>query len=322
MVNKNKNELKNFFTKLLISPQRRLNFLLFSVFLLILPVQNSYASLEFEVGRPVIRQLDFKVSEPETYPVHTGTPAPALSTRSAIVVDVDSKAVLYLKNPDQPFFPASTTKMMTAIVARQVYDLDQIITVPEDIEAIGQVMELEVDEKITVENLLYGLLIASGNDAAEVLAQSNPEGREVFIGKMNEKAKELRLEKTTFKNPSGIEEDSHVSTTHDLAILAAEFLGDPLLSKIVKTKAITITDESGQIGHELENINELLGKVRGLKGVKTGWTENAGECLVSYVERDGRKIITVVLGSADRFGETEKLIEWAYGNHQWEEIKY
>jgi len=321
MVNKNKNELKNFLANLLITPQRRLNFLLFSVFLLILPVQNSYASLEFEVGRPVVRQLDYKVSEPQAYPIHTGVPAPALFARSAIVVNVDSKATLFFKNPDTPLFPASTTKMMTAIIAREVYDLDQAITVPEGIESIGQVMELEPGEKVTVENLLYGLLVASGNDAAEVLAQSGPEGREAFIDKMNEKAKSFRLEKTTFKNPSGIEDDGHVSTTHDLAILAAEFLKDPLFSKIVKTKAITITDESGQIGHELENINELLGKVRGLKGVKTGWTENAGECLVAYVERDGRKIITVVLGSSDRFGETEKLVEWAFANHSWQKIK-
>ena len=315
-----KNELKKFTFKLLASPQRRLNFLLFSLFLLFFPVQNSYASLDFEIKRPLVRNIDYKLSEPEIYPIHTGVNAPLLSARSAIVVDVDSKAVLLAKNPNAQLFPASTTKMMTAIITRQTFDINQIITVPEEFEAIGQTMKLESKEKITIENLLYGLLVASGNDTADVLSISDPEGKQKFIKKMNEKAKQLRLEKTVFKNSSGIEQAGHISSTHDLAILAAEFLKDPLLSKIVKTRKITVSDESGEIEHEMENINELLGKVRGLKGIKTGWTANSGECLVSYTERDNKKIIVAILGSADRFGETEALVEWAFANHEWKNL--
>lgn len=316
-----KSDFREFFLKLLNPSCRRLNCLLFSVFLLTFPVQNNYASLEFEIGRPIVRQLDYEIPEPEIYPINNGVKAPWISARSAIIVDVDSKAVLFAKNPDTPLFPASTTKMMTAMIAREAYKLDQVMTVPEEIEPIGQRMKLEPREKITVENLLYGLLVASGNDAAEVLAKNYPEGEEKFIKKMNEKAAKLHLEKTSFKNPSGIEQVNHISTTHDLAILASHFLKDPFLAKVVKTKKITVTDESGEIEHEMENINELLGKVKGLRGVKTGWTANADECLVAYIERNDKKIITVILGSQDRFGETERLVEWTYNSHRWETLQ-
>ncbi|MBU1922640.1 D-alanyl-D-alanine carboxypeptidase, partial [Patescibacteria group bacterium] len=134
---------------------------------------------------------------------------------------------------------------------------------------------------------------------------------------MNTKATELHLDNTSFRNPSGVESYNHYTSARDLAVLAAHFAEIPLLSEIVATKNITVTDVSGQLIHRLDNTNELLGELEGVKGMKTGWTENAGECLVTYVEREGRGVIIVVLGSKDRFGDTEHLVDWVYSHHTW-----
>jgi D-alanyl-D-alanine carboxypeptidase len=134
---------------------------------------------------------------------------------------------------------------------------------------------------------------------------------------MNDKASDLHLDHTTFKNPSGVEQYGHVTTARDLAVLAAVALDNKIIAEMAKTKLITVTDVTGQIVHRLETTNELLGVIPGLAGLKTGWTDNAGECLVSYVERDGHKIIVVVLDSLDRFGESSALINWAYAHHDW-----
>ena len=255
---------------------------------------------------------------PSAYPVNFTHKKPDwLSAKSALVIDLDSRSLLYLKNPDQRLMPASTTKIMTALVVLEHYPLEKVLKVREPF-LVGQVMELEANEEITVKNLLYGLLVQSGNDSAEILAENFTNGKSGFIQRMNQKAKELHLEETTFSNPTGIEAYDHYSTVHDLAILAAFALQNPIFKEIVATKAITVSNVTGEIQHPLENINKLLGKVRGIKGVKTGWTENAGECLVSYTERDERGIITVILASQDRFGETKHLIEWAFANHRWQ----
>ena len=120
-----------------------------------------------------------------------------------------------------------------------------------------------------------------------------------------------------FKNPSGVEQYGHLTTARDLVVLASYAVRNPTFNKIMQTRKITITDITGEIIHKLESTNELLGKVEGVKGIKTGWTQNAGECLVTYSERGGQSLITVVLNSQDRFGESERLIEWAYDHHTW-----
>lgn len=252
------------------------------------------------------------------YPVNLTSRLPGwLSAKSALVIDLDSRSILFSKNPDLQLMPASTTKIMTALVVLEDYSLDRMISVENPV-FLGQVMKLEEGERITVKNLLYGLLIQSANDAAEVLASNFPGGRQAFIKKMNEKTKEFYLKDTTFVNPTGVEEYGHYSTVHDLSLLATVALENPLFQEIVSTKEIIVTDVTGKIEHKLENVNKLLGKVGGIKGVKTGWTESAGECLISFVERENHGIITVVLGSQDRFGETSHLIEWAFANHRWE----
>lgn len=311
--------MKAFVAWLAKHPRLKFNWLLVALGLALLPARNYYYQLDLSTYHPVVRAGDYQISQVSDYPVNvTGVPSPLLSARSALVVDVNSKAIIFNKNPDLKLLPASTTKIMTGLVALENYDLDQVLVASGS--SLGQVMELESGEKITVENLLYGLLVASGNDAATVLAQNYPGGEAAFVAAMNGKAKNLGLTDTQFTNPTGLDDYGHYTTVHDLGLLAAYAMQNPTFAKMVATSSITVSDVDHTVSHELETINELLGKIEGLAGVKTGWTELAGECLVTYVKRGDRAIITVVLGSNDRFGESGQLIEWVYGNFNWQAV--
>jgi D-alanyl-D-alanine carboxypeptidase len=208
---------------------------------------------------------------------------------------------------------------MTGLIVLENYDLDDVVTI-QSINGPGQTMDLEIGERITVKNLLYGLLVQSGNDAAAALAQFHPQGEKAFIAAMNQKAKDLHLNHTQFTNAAGLDTYGHYTTVHDLSLLAAEAMKNRTFKKMVSTQGVTVADVDNTIVHQLEAINQLLGEVPGLTGIKTGWTELAGECLVTYTQRNGQAIITVVLGSQDRFGESQALIDWAFANHSWEEV--
>jgi D-alanyl-D-alanine carboxypeptidase len=245
---------------------------------------------------------------------------PVLSAQAALAIDLNSGVTLYEKNPDEALLPASTTKIVTALVALDAYPLDSVIKVG-NIKIVGQKMGLVIGEEMRAEDLIYGLLVFSANDAAEALAQAFPGGREAFINAMNEKAGELSLENTKFYNPSGIDGNGHVTTARDLIRVSSVAMRNPEFAKIVGTQNIIVTDVTGKKIHRLTNINELLGKVAGVLGVKTGWTEFARENLVTYIERDGHKIMIAVLGSQDRFGETKELIDWMFTNYSWNEVQ-
>lgn len=245
---------------------------------------------------------------------------PEFTAYSVLAIDVESGSTLFEKNPEIQVLPASTTKIMTALVAMEAYDVGQIMIVP-NLKFTGQTMDLVPGEKISVMNLLYGLLVFSANDAAEVLAYYYPMGgREGFVLRMNEKATEVGMRNTVFVNPTGLEGLGHLSTAKDMVTLSTFAMRNEVFASIVGTKDITVKSHDGVYKHHLTSINELLGKVDGVLGVKTGWTENAKENLVSYVERDGRNVAIALLGSNDRFGESTKLIEWIYQNYSWEEV--
>ncbi len=247
-------------------------------------------------------------------------PYPVVSAQAVLAVDLNSGVSLYEKEPNKKLLPASTTKMVTALVAMEFYKDDVVLEV-KNIKVDGQKMGLQNGEKMTVKDLLYGLLVYSANDAAEVFAQNYPGGRDAFIKAMNEKAKELGLTDTEFVNPTGLDGNGIYSTAKDLSIIASEAMKDPRFAKIVGTKETVVQDITGKVVHKLQNINELLGKVDGVLGVKTGWTENARENLVTYFEKDGKKIMIVVLGSQDRFGETEELISWINNSYMWQPVR-
>jgi D-alanyl-D-alanine carboxypeptidase (penicillin-binding protein 5/6) len=206
---------------------------------------------------------------------------------------------------------------MTALVALRHYSLEEILTVKEADKAIGQTMKLTAGERMKVQDLLYGLLLESGNDAAYTLAENFPGGYSAFVSEMNRLAKKFHMENTQFRNVSGVEQVGHYTTVSDLARLAAIAMQHPVFSKIVSTKEKVVTNVENTTVYHLSNRNELLWEVGGIRGVKTGWTENAGECLVTDTLRNGNEIIVVVLKSSDRFGESNALIEWAYRAHNW-----
>lgn len=241
-----------------------------------------------------------------------------LTAHSAVVVDAKTGTVLFAKDADLKHLPASTTKLMTALVALEKCTPDKITTVGQ-VEKEGSKMGLAEGDQVTVENLLYGMLIPSGNDAAIALANACASSYTDFIIKMNDKAAELGMTNTHFVNPVGFDNDFQYSTALDLARLAKVAVTNPLISRIVDTKSTVVTDVTGKKTYYLENVNKLLGTVEGLVGIKTGETNGALEILISKTTRNGNSIIAVVLGSMHRFDESQQLIEWAFQNYYWPE---
>lgn len=294
----------------------------------VFPSNNWYSIVQATYQPSKTQPIDLEIPTVADYPVNfTGISAPWLTAHSAVVIDRDSAVVLFAKEEETQLLPASTVKLMAALVALDYYDLDQVL-VAKKLNYQGQDMELEEEEVISVKNLLYGVLVASANDAATLLAQTYLGGIKGFVKAMNQKAQELHLYKTYFVNPTGLDTDEEgnllvdhsYSTALDLARLASFALKNEVINEMIGTNQITVTDLTGEIKHKLYNLNELLHWLPGMRGVKTGWTEEAGECLIGYVERNGRGVITVVLGSEDRFGETARLIDWAFSNHRWQTI--
>jgi serine-type D-Ala-D-Ala carboxypeptidase (penicillin-binding protein 5/6) len=297
--------------------------LLFACFFSVFPGYSRYREIARTPSRSVYRDLPafFLDQSFSLYPVRADQAIPPnLTAEGVFVIDVASAVPMHAKNADKPLYPASTTKMMTALVARSLYDLDEVLTVP-DIKYEGSLMRLEPGEKITVRNLLRGLLIASGNDAAEVLAFHHPQGREGFIAQMNQEASRLGLRNTRYFNPSGLPDSLHMSTAWDLGQLAVYVLRDTELRQIVRQQEMTVYGVTGE-RHVLKTTNKLLGVVSGLDGVKTGYTDEAGEVLVSSVTRDDHQVVIVLLKSTDRFSETTSLVDWIYKAHTWKDISF
>ncbi len=288
--------------------------LTFTIGVLILP-GNTYPIPYLENPQKITSSSTQKLGQ---FPskIENNLPAPQLTARSATVIDNSTGITLFEISPDIRHLPASTTKLMTALIALENC-LPQSQITASFIQKEGAQMGLSEGDSLTVEGLLYGLLVPSGNDAAYVLAYSCANSYDDFIRAMNKKAKELGMLNTHFANPAGFDDQFQYSTARDLTKLARAAVASPLISKIVAAKSVVINDATGTKTYYLENVNKLLGVVAGIEGVKTGQTEGSLENLVTKTTRDNHTIITVVLGSHDRFGESKNLIEWAFGNHQW-----
>ncbi|MDP1721844.1 MAG: D-alanyl-D-alanine carboxypeptidase family protein [Candidatus Gottesmanbacteria bacterium] len=263
--------------------------------------------------------IPFPLPSIAPYPTNvTGVhPGDEVTAGGVVIVDVNSGVVLFQRNSYESFSPASTTKILTALVTLDMFSLDDVMTV-KTLQNSGASMKLVAGERITVENLLYGALIQSGNDAAYALAENYPGGVGAFVVAMNEKAKTLHLTQSHFTNPVGFDDPTHKMTPMDLARLAGVALSNKTIVKMVAIPQITISDVTHTYFHNLTNVNALLGKIPGVGGIKTGWTEESGENLVTLVERGGHRVIIVVLKSKDRFIDTTKLIDWVFANHRWE----
>lgn len=256
------------------------------------------------------------VSKPVQPPQSKQISEPAIFSSSALVEDLNSNTLLFIKDAGKPVPIASTTKIMTALVAVSHYLPNDVLTVTDESLVSGSTMGLKSGEQLSFRSLLYGMLLNSGNDAAYTIAANYPGGLPGFIKAMNDKAKELGLLNTQFDNPAGFDSPNHFSSAFDLSKIAANAVSDYQIARVVSTKETEVASLDKSVIHPLKNLNKLLDEP-GVLGIKTGTTPSARENLVGLVERDGHKILTVVLGSDDRFGETQKLIDWAYSNFTW-----
>lgn len=229
-----------------------------------------------------------------------------ISAETALIMDDDSKVILFSKNENLRFSMASTTKIMTALTALDYYKLDDVLTVKtRNIE--GSIVGLKTGEKLLFKDLLYAMLLPSGNDAAMTIAQNYPGGEEEFVKKMNEKAISFNLYNTKFSDPTGLSDDGDYTTVKDLARLSSIAMKNETFQEIVSTKEKTITNISGRKTYTLNNLNRLL-EVDGVDGIKTGYTDIAGGVLTTSKSENGHKLIIVVMSSEDRFLDTQNLL--------------
>lgn len=242
---------------------------------------------------------------------------PDINSRAAVVIDRSSNTILYGKNEKEKRKMASTTKIMTALVVIENANLDDVVTISKKAAGTGgSRLGLKTNDQITVNNLLYGLMLCSGNDAAVALAEHVGGSVEEFAVLMNSKANDLGLLNTHFVTPHGLDKDEHYTTAYELALLSNYALKNETFAKIVNTKytSITINDYS----KSLHNTNELLGVLNGVYGIKTGFTNGANRCLVTACKRENLDIICVVLGADTKSFRTKdsiKLIEYVFANY-------
>lgn len=237
--------------------------------------------------------------------------AQAISAQKAIVMDAATGRVLFEKDADSRSLIASTTKIMTAlIVCEQCNVLDRVKIPKEAVGIEGSSMYLKEGEILTVQDLLYGMMLHSGNDAAVALAIYCGGTVEGFAELMNDKARQLGLSGTHFENPNGLDSPGHYSTARDLAVLTAYAMDDPIFAKTVSTKTVTIGQRS------LRNHNKLLWQVEGADGVKTGYTKAAGRILVSSAVRQGRRLIAVTINDGDDWADHAAMLESGFSNYR------
>lgn len=237
------------------------------------------------------------------------------SAKAAILVHADSGRVLYEKNADEHMLIASTTKIMTAIVVLENCELDDLVEVDSRSSGIeGSSMYLKAGESYTVEDLLYGLLLVSGNDAASALALHVADSMEEFAEMMNAKAEELGMTESSFKNAHGLDEDGHYSTARDMAKLAVYCMQNEDFARIAGTVSHTVGEQT------LVNHNRLLREYDGCLGLKTGYTMAAGRTLVTCAERDGARYVCVTLNDPDDWDDHKALYDWAFANYSFAEV--
>ena len=225
-----------------------------------------------------------------------------VSATACVLMDADTGLVLYRKNEDQRMLIASVTKLMTALVVLEQGEVDETVTVTAAHMAEGSSMYLRVGEKLTLEELLYGLLLCSGNDAALALTECAG-GVEPFVALMNEKAAALGMKNTHFANPNGLDDEEHYSTAYDMALLACAAANEPTLRRIASTRTAAIG------GRTLTNHNKLLSRMDGCIGLKTGYTKAAGRTLVSCAEREGHRLVAVTLRDGNDWNDHEMLYD-------------
>lgn len=256
---------------------------------------------------------DWTVSSPDT------------SAKGVLVTltNLENDKFLFEKDPGKQFHIASITKLMTALIVLEEYDLNEEIIISEE-AFLQDNFSFYPGETYRVKDLLYSALVESSNAAAYALAEKRKlfdydKNATPFVLKMNQKAKELGMEKTYFSNPTGLDSfKSNYSTTKDLLTLTKHLMDYPIIWEILSTKEYDLKTSDGSFKRRITNTNELLFEEENIIGGKTGYTVKAGRCLLSVFEKDNYYLITIILGSNDRFGETKTLIDWIDKAYNWQ----
>jgi D-alanyl-D-alanine carboxypeptidase (penicillin-binding protein 5/6) len=241
---------------------------------------------------------------------------PVVSAQSAIVIEATTGRVLYEKNPNQRAYPASITKIMTALLAIEEGSLDDLMKVPSSASGIeGSSIYLESGESISLRDLVYGLMLRSGNDAALAIAQSIRPSTAEFVAKMNERAVEIGATNTHFINPNGLFEENHYTTAYDMALIARTAMAYPEFRTIVGSKSWEADRGEGKYNY-FYNKNKVVFEYPGGNGVKIGYTKASGRTLVASSERDGMLLICVVMTAPNWFQDSYKLMDYVYETNE------
>lgn len=256
--------------------------------------------------------------------------APGTSAQTAVLIESGSGRILFEKNKDQQMYPASTTKIMTALLAVEKAEstvdpdsvhpeedmkkeLERLVTVADEaVGAEGSSIFLKKGEKIQFQDLLYGMMLRSGNDAALAVAADVGGSQEEFVAMMNEKVASLGLKNTVFKNPNGLQNEEHVSTAYDLAMIAREGMKHELFRDIAGTKSWNASREGADNYNYFYNKNKTIFQYNGATGIKIGYTMAAGRCLVASAKRNGMELIAVVLNDPDWFDDVYKMFDYGF----------
>nr|MBO2494433.1 D-alanyl-D-alanine carboxypeptidase [Clostridia bacterium] len=240
---------------------------------------------------------------------------PSTAARAAVVMEASTRRVLYAKNPHMKLPMASTTKIMTAILAIELGNLDDVVTVsPRAVGVEGSSIYLAKGERLTLEQLLYGLMLRSGNDAAVAIAEHIGGSVESFVKLMNRKAVQIGARNTNFVNPHGLHDDMHYTTAYDLALISAYAMQNPVFRTIVSTKYKKIPWEGRNYDRVLQNKNALLWTYEGANGIKTGYTKVSRRCLASAALRHGMQLVCVVLDCQPWFEDSAALLDYGFEN--------
>ncbi|MFW5866341.1 MAG: D-alanyl-D-alanine carboxypeptidase family protein [Armatimonadota bacterium] len=249
--------------------------------------------------------------------VSAQTPAsPQLDCSAAVLIDPETRQFIYEENADERLFPASLTKMMTALLVAESGDLQRTVTISESAAAVGETtMNLTAGEELTLEHILMGTLLPSANDAAVACAEAVSGSVEEFVDRMNARARELGMNDTHFVNPHGLHDDEHYSTARDMAILALEVMGRAELRPIVRRQEAIVPWPGRSYDRKLINRNRLLEHWLAADGIKTGYTRHAGDCLAASAYVDGWRLICVVLNCETKpWDEARALLSWGFDN--------
>ena len=242
---------------------------------------------------------------------------PTLTAVSAVLIDQASGKVIYEKDMNDEHYPASTTKVLTALLALENMELDYKITLPDDYVNVGETnIGLRAGARQTAEELLMATMLYSANDAAQALAIGVAGSEQAFVDMMNQRVAELGLQHTHFANPHGLHSEDHYTSAYDLAMIARAAMDNPDFLRIVTTESFVVRRLNGEENFTVNNRNGLLNQFEFADGIKTGYTRQAGNCIVASATKNDMQLIAVLLNSSNIFDESQTLLEWGFDNSQ------